>query len=70
MARVHKVSMYITDIEGDSNLEDLIKHGLNRYDLFPEFIKIESSDEFEWCDDLEINNVECSENEFKKYLIK
>ena len=70
MARVHKVSMYITDIEGDSVVTDAIRHGLNRYDLFPEFIKIESSDEFEWEDDLEINNVECSENEFEKYFIK
>ena len=53
MARVHKVSMFVTDIEGDSNLEDLIEYGLNRYDLYPSFIEVKSSEEFEWDDDFE-----------------
>jgi hypothetical protein len=68
MAKVHKVSMFVTDIDGDSNLKDLIVHGLSRYDLFPEFIEVKSSEEFEWEDDLEINDVECTKDKFEKYF--
>lgn len=68
MARVHKVTMFITDIEGDSDVEDLIKNGLRRYDLHPKFIEVNSSDEFEWDDDLLINKVSGTKEDFKKYF--
>lgn len=68
MAKVYKVSMYITDTDECSDIENLIEHGLNRYDLYPSFMDVKSSEEFEWDDDLEINNVECTKNDFEKYF--
>lgn len=68
MAVVHKVSMYVTDIEGDSIIENLIKSGLDRYDLYPKFIKVESSEEFEWDDDLPINKINSTKEDFERYF--
>jgi len=68
MAKVHKVTMFVTDIEGDSDLDDLIEHGLRSYDLYPKFIKVESSKEFEWDDDLEINKVNGKKEDFEDYF--
>ena len=68
MAKVHKVSLYITDTYGDSNIKELIENGLNDYDLYPEFIKIKSSKEFDWSDDLKINSIYCKEEDFENYF--
>jgi hypothetical protein len=68
MSKVHKVSMFITDIDGDNDIEDLIKHCLNSYDLFPECIEVKSSEEFKWDDDLVINKINSTKEDFEKYF--
>ena len=68
MAKVHKVSMFITDIEGYSDVEDLINQCLRQYDLSPNHIKVESSDEFEWDDDLPINKIYSTKEDYEKYF--
>lgn len=68
MAKVHKVTMFVPDIEGDSDIEDLIVCGLHMYDLYPQFIKIDSSEEFEWDDDLAINKNDGTKEDFEAYF--
>jgi hypothetical protein len=60
--------MYVKDIEGDSNLEELIEYGLRSYDLYPKFIEVQSSKEFEWDDDLSINKCDSTKEDFKQYF--
>ena len=72
VARLHKVTMFVTDIESDSDLEDdledLIVHGLSRYDLSPSCIEVQSSKEFEWDDELKINYTNSTKEDFEKYF--
>lgn len=68
MSRVYRVSMFVTDIEGDNIIENLIKSGLNRYDLYPEFIEVEESEDFEWDDDLAINRCDSTKEDFEEYF--
>lgn len=70
MAKVHKVTMFVTDIDGDSDIEDLIGCGLRMYDLYPEFINVDTSEEFEWDDDLAINKNDSTKEDFEKYFSK
>jgi hypothetical protein len=70
MAKVHKVTMFVTDIEGDSDIEDLVVCGLRMYDLYPEFINVDSSEEFEWDDDLAINKMDSTKEDYEKYFSK
>lgn len=70
MAKIHKVTLYVVDIGGDSDIEDAIDYGLNEYDLYSKALNIDSSNDFEWNDELIINKSNCTERDIEKYFDK
>ena len=70
MAKLHKMSAYLVDIEGkfdDSNLEDYLIWRL-KDELDIDHIHLTSADIGEWYDDHPINNYNCPEAEYEKYF--
>lgn len=73
MAKVYKVEIYLTnygeniDSMGDLklNLKDALE---DRFDSILHVSKIQESEEFEWHDDLKINNVSATTEDYEKYI--
>lgn len=66
MATVHKVTFYIVDANDEYNENDISCILDNKFNS--SLVDVESSEEFEWDDDLEINMCNCKKEEFDKYL--
>lgn len=66
MAIIHKISFYIADVNDEWSSSDIDCVLSNKFNA--EFVKVESSDEFEWDDDLEINKVDNTKEDFDKYF--
>ena len=67
MAKVYKIEIYVTDINGDYNdvneLVDEIENNLNC-----KCFNIKESKEFEWDDNLPINYINATQSDYDKAL--
>ena len=75
MAKVHKVTVYLVDANGEydeytpKEMADLAAQALDiRLDITAKCTRVQSSEEFEWDDDLDINNRDASKEDFEEYL--
>lgn len=72
MTKIYKVSFYATDINDEYyNNEHFLSHlkeQLWNLDAPIDFLKIEESKEFEWDDDLKINKINATVEDFEKYF--
>lgn len=77
MAKVYKVEMYIVDANGDYDYldnEDMveeIEHQVDvRMDVMTRVTSVESSEEFEWDDDLAVNKTNATIEDYEAQLKK
>lgn len=74
MAKVYKVSLYITDHDNEYRDKEHLQANLKEclYDLWIgiDHLEIKESKEFEWNDDLVINKTNASKEDFEIYLQK
>lgn len=72
IARLYKVEMYITDIEDDyvntEQLKNHLEYALDRTYSIMKLSKIEASRKFEWDDDLKINLVKATNEDYEEYF--
>ncbi|MDI3411830.1 hypothetical protein QKW52_22660 [Bacillus sonorensis] len=72
MAKVYKAEFYITDV--NCKLQDIedIKQGIEEAPAFRWTIvhvaDVKESNEFEWDDDLKINHIEATTDDYEEYL--
>lgn len=70
MAKLFKLTAYLTDIDdsfGEQDLEDYIMWRL-RDELLVDHIHLASADVGEWHDDHPLNYMDCPEAEYEKYF--
>lgn len=73
IARLYKVEMYLTDGNGDyedikqfrNHLEYVLERGI---DAAFKIAKLEASKEFEWEDDLRVNLVKATVEDYEEYF--
>ena len=70
MAKVFKVSMYITDSSGMYQDKVYLENELQFDDASTDFVEIEESEEFEWEDELKINYSNATKEDFEAYFNK
>ncbi|QFP93402.1 UNVERIFIED_ORG: hypothetical protein Xoosp15_137 [Xanthomonas phage Xoo-sp15] len=77
MAKVYKVTMYIVDANGDYDCHDdgdmvnEIEHQVDvRMDVMTRVTSVESSEEFEWDDDLAVNKTNATIADYEAQLKK
>ncbi|WQZ49544.1 hypothetical protein Z3_228 [Bacillus phage Z3] len=77
MAKVHKVTMYIVDANGDydwhnnGDMVNEVEHHIDeRMDVMSRVISVESSEEFEWDDDLAVNKTNATIEDYEAQLKK
>ena len=77
MAKVHKITMYVVDLYGDydsyteEEIGNEIKYAVDtQIDSSSHIGKIESSEEFEWDDELRINYTNATTDEYEAYFKK
>lgn len=75
MAKVYKVTMYLPDPNGYYDLHDTehfqseLESGLQRVlDISPVIADIQESEVFEWHDDLKINGMSSSFDDYEEYI--
>jgi hypothetical protein len=70
MAKLYKLTVYLTDIDdsfSEQNLEDYI-YWRFRDDLFVDHVQLKSANIGEWDDDHPLNHIDCPKEEFEKYF--
>lgn len=74
MARVYKVSFYVSDYNEHYQAGEIFKENLEaqleRMDVLPSHIEVQESEEFEWEDDLAINRVDATRKDYEEYFKK
>lgn len=77
MAKVHKVTLYVVDLYGDFDNYTEEEIGLEikdavdtQLDTSSHLGKIESSEEFEWDDELKINYTAATTKDYEEYFKK
>lgn len=74
IARLYKVEMYLTDANGEfrdaEQFKNHLEYVLQRMDATMKLTKLEVSKEFEWEDDLKINLVKATVEDFEEYFKK
>ncbi|MFS0905676.1 hypothetical protein AB3N02_21770 [Priestia aryabhattai] len=72
MAKVYRVTMFVSDANGDmqdaENLKEQLEQVADRLDVFFDHIEVEESEEFEWDDDLKINKTNATVEDFEEYF--
>lgn len=68
MSKLHKLEMYIVDANGMFNsIDDIINYLFRTHDLSFVLSKSKTS-EFEWDDDLKINKMDCTIQDYEEYF--
>lgn len=77
MAKVHKVTLYVVDLYGDADnyTEEEVGRAISdavdfQLDTMSHLDKIQSSEEFEWDDELKINNTDAETKDYEEYFKK
>ncbi|AGY46646.1 hypothetical protein BigBertha_138 [Bacillus phage BigBertha] len=77
MPKVHKVTLYVVDLNGDYDnyteeevAEEVKQHVDLQLDTMSHVGKIESSEEFEWDDELKINYTNATTKDYEEYFKK
>lgn len=69
MAKVHKVELYLIDAnEQYSSLDDILVSALDNTDIMYEVNSRKESESFEWKDDLPINYINCTSDDYEEYF--
>ena len=75
MAKVYKVTMYLVDANGyydfdedNEYLKSDIEYSLERRNVFPAVANVQESEVFEWHDDLKINGMSSSFDDYEDYI--
>lgn len=73
MAKLYKIEGYLCDVNGDfkgaEDFKDYLQMIVDRDRLLlPIDFKITESKEIEWHDDIDINYLDCTEEDCKKYF--
>lgn len=69
MAKIHKISGYVVDIDETFNVEDL-KYALEVMEFFTQQLHVETANIGEWNDDNPLNYLNCDLAECEKYFPK
>lgn len=69
MAKIHKVELFLVDVNDDfSSVEEIIDYWQNRK-YSPMIHKLKGqSKEFEWSDDVPINSINCDTEGYNKFF--
>jgi hypothetical protein len=75
MSKIYKATVYITDLNDDTDtiheeLGEFIKHRLGTAGSLVDVFEEAKSEEFEWHDELKINNVSATKADFDEYFKK
>lgn len=70
MAKVFKVSMYVTDYNDFYQDGEHLENDLELYDGSINCVEIEESEEFEWKDEIKINYLDATKEDFEAYFKK
>lgn len=77
MPKVHKITLYVTDLHGDydnyteEEIGEEIKQNVDlQMDTMSHVASVESSKEFEWDDDLRINYTDATTKDYESQLKK
>lgn len=68
MAKIFHGEYYFIDANDDWDKEDLINEFFNRFNIFPKDHIIEVSKDFEWDDGLDVNQMGCPVEAYRKYF--
>lgn len=69
MARVYKIETYIVDTCNDyKNAKSFMNRMMDRTDCFMVNPHYQTSKEFEWDDDIDLNYNDCTEEQCEKYF--
>ncbi|UNA01546.1 hypothetical protein MG295_00129 [Bacillus phage vB_BcgM] len=75
MSKVHKITLYVVDLHGDYDIYSEgeigreIKYAVDgQLDTESHVAKIESSEEFEWDDELKINYTNAETKDYEEYF--
>lgn len=77
MARAYKMELVVVDVNGEYDNQDVNSYptyieGLIEEGYFVSIarkLNLEVSDKFEWADDLKINKIHASNEDFEKYFL-
>lgn len=69
MAKIHKISGYVVDIDETFDVEDL-KYALDVMEFFSQQLHVETANIGEWNDDNPLNHLNCDLAECEKYFPK
>lgn len=68
MAKLYKVEMYILDVHDSyENISDVCDTMAYEADVYLQPFKTEER-EIEWSDNIDLNNINCTEETYKKYF--
>lgn len=69
MAKIHKIELFLVDVNDDfADVDEILDYlGNSRYSLNMHKVK-EQSKEFEWSDDVLINSIYCDTEEYNKFF--
>lgn len=66
-AKVYKVELYVVDVGNEIGNQSSLKYHLeNCKYIYPKVVDIQESEEFEWDDDLPINQTDSAVEELRK----
>lgn len=71
MARIHKIVGYVVDYNDDfESFEGLVDYTINNCKYGGSFVDVgsDTSEDFEWYDEIDINQRGCSVENFAKYF--
>lgn len=68
MAKIFHVEYYLIDANDEWDKENLIAELYNRFDINPKDPIIEVSKDFEWDDSLDVNQIGCPVETYRKYF--
>lgn len=69
MAKIHKVELFLTDVNDDfSDVDEMLDYWRDsKYSPVIRKVKAQSK-EFEWSDDVPINSINCSTEGYNKFF--
>lgn len=70
MAKVYKVTHYIVESEGYLYVDSIAEILAMELNAIVTLANVEESDEFEWTDDIDLNRVDATLEEYEAYLNK
>lgn len=67
MAKIHKLELYLIDFE-DYDFKQHLEYIADKHDIYYKVVSHKESKSFKWEDDLDINQEDCTLEDYKKYF--